>query len=245
MIPTLITAGCSFTKDHYHLTWADFLAQHLDRKLINVAARGAGPEFVAKRLIMALHDAPEDTVVAIMLPSSDRFDCYVDQQHVLKEKFIDIASWQDGKNPYLVTLDGELSTERGYSLSGSQIRGFKKNWYMYYYNPTQANINFWFNVIAIQDHLKLRNIPYFFVMANDLSNTVGAPENDNAEIEYNRMTELVDFDRFIFYNKNQGFLSFASDRGYDAVRTHPVEPAHLAYVEQIIIPALEKKKLFE
>ena len=42
----LATARYSFTKGNYQQTWADFLVHALDNELVNVAARGAGIEFV-------------------------------------------------------------------------------------------------------------------------------------------------------------------------------------------------------
>jgi hypothetical protein len=91
----LLTAGCSFTKDNYQKTWADYLADKIEYDLTNIAARGAGIDFVTTRILHECLRQPYDLIV-IMLSSVDRMDLYVDSQHPLKNEFLDITSWQDG-----------------------------------------------------------------------------------------------------------------------------------------------------
>ena len=244
MKKTLITAGCSFTKDHYQKTWANFLSEKLDYDLINIGARGAGLDFISKRIIMALNDTdPADKLVAILLPSMDRFDCYVDSAHSIRQDLLDISSWQNGKKSSFVTLDGELSDRHGYCLTGGEPRGIKKYWYKYYYSSTAAYINYWFNVINIQNFLVLKGFKYFFTSAYDIDSAIEQPVNqDGQEIEYHSMKKIVDFNQFVLYQENKGFLSFVSDHQYHIIKNHPVENAHRAYVEEVIWPKLKTLK---
>jgi hypothetical protein len=242
MITTLITAGCSFTKDHYQNTWADFLAQELDCNLLNIGARGAGLDFVSKRLMIALNNLePKNALVGILLPSMDRFDCYVDSAHAAKNHLLGISSWQNGSDPLFVTLDGELSRDHGYCLNGGEPRGIKKHWYKYYYSSTAAYINYWFNIVNIQNFLMLKGFNYFFSSAYDLDQAIEQDNNqDGQEIEYHTMKQLVDFDQFILYQNQQGFLSFVRDGQYDIVKNHPTVQAHYDYVRQVILPGINK-----
>lgn len=242
MTKKLVTAGCSFTLDHYQQTWANYLSGKLHADLINVAARGAGLDFISKRLMIALNDIdPKDTLVGIMLPSVDRFDCYVDSAHATKKELLDISSWQNGKNPSFMTLDGEPSDTHGYSLTGGQPRGIKKYWYKYYYNTTSAYINYWFNVVNIQNFLELKKFDYFFTSAYDLDVAVEQPCNqDNQPIEYNKMKKLVNFDKFVLYQQHRGFLSFVADNKYEVIKNYPISLAHSEYVKQVILPQLLK-----
>jgi hypothetical protein len=198
MIKTLVSAGCSFTKDGYQKTWADYLRQNLDSDLINVGARGAGLDFISKRLMVSLDNMdPAGVLVGIMLPSIDRFDCYIDSAHATKNHLLSISSWQNGKNPSFVTLDGELSDQQGYCLTGGEPRGIKKYWYKYYYNSTAAYINYWFNIINIQNFLVLKGFRYFFTSAYDLDSAVEQPGNQDIHpVEYTGMIKMVNFDRF-------------------------------------------------
>jgi hypothetical protein len=243
MIKTVIAAGCSLTKDFKQQTWPDYLSQALDAELVNVAARGAGMRFVSRRTMMALEQYSSDSVlVAIMLPSSDRFDCYVDSDHVMRDEFVNIASWQDGAVPGLVGLDGSVTTRNGYCLTGGQHRKLKKAYYKYYHNTTAAWIDYWFDVINLQNYLRLRRFKYVFTMAYDLYHTVEQPVNLGA-IEYDDMLNLVDFSRFVFYQHQRGFLSFARDQGHEFMQHYPVHQAHEEFVQTIIMPKLKNAGL--
>ena len=68
----LFTFGCSFTKDNYQDTWADLLAQDLNLELHNHAERGAGADYVSKRILTS--DIGVDDLVVVMWPSADRYD---------------------------------------------------------------------------------------------------------------------------------------------------------------------------
>ena len=251
MIKTLITAGCSFTIDHFQLTWADYLSQELNVKLINVAGRGAGLGFISKRLILALQGASaESTLVGIMLPSSDRFDYYVDQKHVLKEHFVDISSWQGEGKPSLVRLDGTLSDRSGYSLTGGQPRGHKSHWYKYFYNKTEAYINYWFYVLLMQDYLTLHGFRYFFlsayaidnnsesVLLSMIDNSTESVDHSSSPIECDDLTKLIDFDSFIFHQDRLGFLDYVKSKGFEIKTHHPVTESHKIFVKDIILPRI-------
>lgn len=243
MIKTLIAAGCSLTKDFQQPTWPDYLAQHLDSSLVNVGARGAGMSFVSRRLMMYLEShTSRDVLVVVMLPSSDRFDCYVDSDHALRQNFVAASSWQDGNAPSLINLDGSLSTSHGYCLTGGQHRGVKKAWYKYYHNATSAWIDYWFDVINLQNYLRVRRFQYLFVTAYDLYHSVEQSTN-SGPIEYDEMLNLVDFSRFAFYQNKRGFLSFARDHNYHFVRHYPVSEAHQHYVDTVILPRVTNAAL--
>lgn len=245
MTKTLIACGCSFTKDNYQKTWPDYLAQQLGYDLLNIGARGAGVDFIGKRLMMALNSIdPANVLVGILLPSSDRFDLYVDQSHVLKDDFLKISSWQNGSNPHLVNLDGSFSSDHGYSLTGGESRGYKKHWYMYYHNNTFAHINYWFNVINIQNFLKLKGFEYFFASAYDIDNSTEQLTNiTDQPVEYDDMKSLVDFKNFVFHQDSRGFLSFVDEFGYEVNKNHPESTAHQQFVTDVIVPFLKNKNL--
>lgn len=240
MKKTLVTAGCSFTQDYYQKTWADYLAESLDYELVNIAARGAGMDFISKRTITHLSQSSKDSLVVIMLPSSDRFDYYTDSKHPLKHNFLNIASWQKNRRPELVNLDGSVSSSHGYSLTGGEHRGNKKYWYKYFYNKTNSLINFWFNVHSLQTFLQLNNIKYFFTTAYNLNNTVEQCINDdNDPLEYTDMLNLIDFNRFIFYKNQCGFLEFVADNKFKTINHHPETLAHKEFVNRILLNEIQ------
>lgn len=237
----LLVAGCSFTKDNYQRTWADYLAMHLDMDLSNIGARGAGVDYISKSVIFETAHQSYD-LVCIMLPSADRFDWYVDKQHLLKTQAIDIASWQDGKQPSLVRVDGSLSTESGYCLSGGEIRGDKKHWYKYYYSESGQILDYWFKVYSLENYFKTKQIRYVMHTAFDQNNLIEQPHNrESKDNQHLYFFGLIDWSKFVFYDHNRGFLSYVKDHGYRSVRNHPVEEAHCGWVKDVLSTQIRER----
>jgi len=241
MTKKLIACGCSFTIDNYQNTWPNFLSEELNVELINIAARGAGLDFISKRLITYISKNKQaDISVAVMLPSADRFDLYVDEENPQKIDFLNISGWQGGKHPDLINLDGELSNDHGYCLTGGHHRGPKKYWYKHFYSETFAYINYWFNVLSIQNYLQLIDIPYFFIPAYDLDDLTENIDNKKTAVYYKEVLDLIDFDRFIFYKNNSGFLRFVKDNNFPVINNHPTAEAHQSFVRNVILPVYTK-----
>ena len=234
----LTTAGCSFTLDNYQHTWANYLSEELDHKLTNLGARGAGIDFIAKRVMY--HCSHNDTdLIVVMLPSVDRFDWYLDQHHPLRAEGMSIASWQNGTGPSLITLDGQLSNTEGYSLSGGEIRGHKRHWFKYYYSETSALLNYWTTVYNLENFFKVKKIPYYFTTAYDKNNLVEQSYNQTQNTgNFSWVFNCIDWNRFIFYQTDRGFLSFTQDRNFSVLHNHPATAAHKSWVDDILLPSM-------
>ena len=232
----LTTAGCSFTLDNYQNTWANYLAEGLGHELTNLGARGAGIDFIAKRVMYHCSHNSTDLMV-VMLPSVDRFDWYLDQYHPLRADGMSIASWQNGSGPSLVTLDGQVNYTEGYSLSGGEIRGHKCHWFKYYYSETSALLNYWTTVYNLENFFKVNDIPYYFTTAYDKNNLVEQSYNQTKNTgNFSWIFDCIDWDRFIFYQTDRGFLSFTQDRKFNVLHNHPVTAAHKSWVDDILLP---------
>jgi hypothetical protein len=237
-LKNLTTAGCSFTLDNYQKTWADYLAQELDCKLTNLGARGAGIDFISKRIIYHCRQNSTDLMV-VMLPSVDRFDWYIDQHHPLKTAGISISSWQNGLGPSLMTLDGQSTNTEGYSLSGGEIRGHKQHWFKYYYSEPSALLNYWTAVYHLENFFKIKRIPYYFTTAYDRDNLVEQAYNqtqNNNNLSW--IFDCIDWSRFIFYQTDRGFLSYSKDQKFAIVNNHPVTEAHISWVSDVVLKQL-------
>lgn len=231
---TLLTAGCSFTKDNYQLTWADYLSDSLRYSLNNVANRGAGIDFISKRIIYQCLKS-NYALAVIMLPSIDRFDWYVDQQHPLAHSALSISSWQNGRCPGLVKIDGTVNDQEGYVLSGGEIRGDKKHYYKFYYNESSALLNYWSTVYNLENFFKIKKIPYYFTTAYDKDCLVEQSINKTGHSrQHEFISDTIDWSRFIFYKTNQGFLSFTKDNNYKIINNHPDTVAHQNWVSYIM-----------
>lgn len=243
MTKKLLTAGCSFTKDNYMKTWADYLAHELGYELHNIAGRGAGIEFITNRILYeCLREKYE--LVVIMLPSVDRVDLYIDENHPLKQNYLEISSWQDGKSPGFVTLDGAITKDHGYVLSGGEHRGLKKYWFKYYYNETSAVLSYWSKIFLLENFFKTHQIKYRFHMAYDKNSLVEQAVNASGDDQcYEYLWSQMDWSNFIFYKETQGFLSFTRDNQFDIIKNYPVTEAHKKWVDQILVPNLSNENI--
>jgi hypothetical protein len=237
---TLLTAGCSFTKDNYQKTWAEYLASGLQATLTNVAARGAGIDFITTRLIYQCTKNNYDLVV-IMLPSLDRIDLYVNNDHLLKDHYRDISSWQNGVCAEFVQINGEFSNDEGYSLTGGATRGYKKYWYKYYYSEAATLISYWSKVYLLENFFKNQNINYKFTMAYNKDSLVEQASNvQGNNHQHSFLHEKIDWNNFIFHNDSEGFLSFCKQFDYPVINNHPVTQAHEDWTNTVLLPVLHK-----
>lgn len=219
-------------------TWPDYLAHKLQLRCVNFGARGSGLDFLSKRILA--HNFESNDLVGIMLPSADRYDWYVDSNHPLKSDALEISSWQNGKSPELVKIDGTGSTESGYSLSGGWHRGYKKYWFKYFYSESKAVLDYWSTVLFLQRYLQSENIDYFFTSVYNRDDLVEQDDNQLSSIdtEILKVKNKVDFTKFIYYDNNKGFLQYADDNGFSRLAAkdlrhkkllYPVTEAHEAF----------------
>jgi hypothetical protein len=238
-VNSLTTAGCSFTLDNYQKTWANYLAEGLGYELTNLGARGAGIDFISKRVMYHCSHNQTDLIV-ILLPSADRFDWYLDQYHPMRADGIDIASWQNGQGPSLMTLDGKVNYDEGYSLSGGEIRGHKKHWFKYYYSETSALLNYWTTVYNLENFFKVNHIPYYFTTAYNKNSLVEQSCNQTKNTgNFKWIFDCIDWDRFIFYQTDKGFLKFTQDQKFGVINNHPISDAHRCWVNEILLPKIK------
>jgi hypothetical protein len=202
----LFTFGCSFTKDNYQKTWADITAEHLDVELINRAERGSGANYLVQRLLSSDDIDPSRDLVLIMWPSSDRYDLWADgtTPHLLQD--IDTCSWPDGISPKFVDHTGANRTDSGFILNGSVPRGYKNQYYKYFYSPTQS-INDWYSMVVLaQLYLTKRSIRYFMSAAFPLNNPI---HYHHGNYTVNRfLFDQIDQTKFVNESSQQGFFDY-------------------------------------
>lgn len=243
----LVAFGCSFTKDNYQRTWVDFLAEKLNLNSINHGARGAGIDFITKRIVSCDFNKKNDFVV-VMFPSADRFDIFVEKNDILYKKFLKIASWLDGKSPKLVDLSGKFTTtESGFCLSGGWHRGIKKSWYSTYYSNSYAVLNYWTNVLLLQNYFENNNINYLFTSAYDRDCLIEQDVNkNNLEIEnINLIVNKINFEKFFYVKNNIGFINFCKNHKISIIDDHhPDEKGHYLFSIELFnyITKLNSKK---
>lgn len=233
----LIALGCSLTKDNFQKTWANYLSEYLKLECVNIGARGAGIDFLSTRLVA--FDLKSSDLVGIMLPSADRFDWYIDKGNSLQRNALNIASWQNGKNSNLVGINGELSNTTGFVLSGGEHRGEKALWFKYFYSEYKARLDFWKSVHYMQLYLESHGIHYFFTSVYDKDKQIEQDVNKGLTTPNFDIIDKINFNKFVYYKNELGFLSFCNDNNYKRVNDYPITEAHEHYVKQYLIPGVK------
>jgi hypothetical protein len=237
MIKKIYTFGCSFTKDNYQKTWADLLSDRLQALLENRAERGAGSDFLLKRLFTSTDICPDDSLVVIMWPSADRFDLWTDASvpHLVND--INTASWPDGVQPKFIDYHGIYRVDAGFNCNGSVPRGFKHKWFKFFYSAHKATHDWYCNIISSQLYLQTRKIKY--VMASSFPLVMPLHYHVGAVDIVPEIFDQIDQEKFVSNSKHQGFYGFCSDRNTEWFdKNHPKTSAHSIWVDDILIPKL-------
>jgi len=234
MYKKIYTFGCSFTRDNYQEIWPNILCQQLHADLFNCAERGAGSDFVVKRLLCTTNITNNDLVV-ILWPSADRYDLWADSTtpHLIKD--LDTCSWPDGKQPQLVNHHGTYNQESGFILNGSVPRGTKHQYFKYFYSASQSVHNWLTNIITAQLYLNSKKIPYVMATAFPLRNPIHY-HHDTFVIN-EKIYNVIDQSKFVANSEQQGFLKFCLDNQLPFMDSHhPATASHQIWVEQVLLP---------
>lgn len=236
MYQNLYTFGCSFSRDNYQSVWSDILNEKLGTKLINCAERGAGADFVIKRLLCTTSITSRDLVI-ILWPSADRYDLWADKTtpHLLRD--INTSSWPDGQGPKLVDYEGEYTQESGFILNGSVPRGYKHYFFKYFYSADQCVNNWLINIVTAQLYLSSKNIPYVMASAFPLQNPIHY-HHDHFVIN-KKIYSTIDLTKFIDHSETCGFFQFCQNTNLPFLDSHhPATDSHQIWVEQLLLPKI-------
>jgi hypothetical protein len=232
MIENLYTFGCSYTKDNYQKTWADLVAQDHGLKLHNLAERGAGADFVVKRLLVSDID-PKNSAVMIMWPSADRFDLWADANtpHLVQDQ--QHASWPDGIEPKLVDYHGHYNHQQGFVLNGSVPRGYKHYFFKYFYSAHWVTHNWYVSVITAQLYLKSQGIKFCMSSTFPLTQPVQYhhEEFDTVQDLFGRIDQSC-FDQ---NSITTGFVPYCIEHGLPFINAHyPDTQSHRYYIDNVL-----------
>jgi len=240
MIKKLFTFGCSFTKDYYQDTWANYVSKEFGLELDNRAERGAGANFISKRILASTDITPNDSIVMIMWPCADRFDLWADQTvpHLIHDQVY--ASWSDGQKPRLIDHNGVKRHDQGFILNGSVPRGYKHKYYKFFYSPHQAVHDWYTCIIQTQLFLRFKNIPTVMMTAFPLNNPLQyhvGPFDIDPGI-YNN----IDLDQFVGPYHNSGFYPWCIENNLEFLDTHhPGSVAHYKWLELYVFRHIKSK----
>ena len=201
----ILTAGCSHTRDFMTNPWPSFI-----NNTFNIGIRGAGSDFVSKRVIKELsHNQYEYCVV--LWPSVLRVDLFIDNEQQ-KSKVLEISPWQKNQKRTLYDLNGNNVDINGYYCSG-HIRGYLKNYYKNFYSEKQNQINFWFYLLSVQTFCQLQDIKYLFLTVDHVSTYGQSPFE---KVNHDKI-ESDNGEGFYEYLQNQGISPGQDGYHYDNI----------------------------
>jgi hypothetical protein len=230
----LVVFGCSFTRDNYQSTWADYLAAQYDMKLQNCAERGAGAEYTISRLLTTSLQKNKDAV-AIMWPSADRLDLWADDTVPHLQSDIDTAAWLDGVQPEFVDLHGARSQTVGFNLNGNWPRGYKEHYYKYLYSSYQSTHSLYRHIITAQLYLDSIGVDYIMMTSMPLVNPliIWKQPFDIEDKIFNHINQK----KFVDDSLGDGFIGWCLKNQMPFLdKYHPDTYAHKQYTEQFILP---------
>jgi hypothetical protein len=244
----LITSGCSFsvTMNNNNKCWPGFLSETLELPLINKAMGSQGNGLITRSIIYEVtnqlksYDA-KDILVGAMFSGINRKDYYTENPDLLS--FI-INKSEDGvvENP---TGFIENANKNWVILNQNWKAPPHKNdeakyFYKYFYNDINAMIETLEHILRLQYFLKDKGIKYFFTCYLD---TVLHNELINHN-EVKHLYELLDLSNFLpvksinnWIFENKVFLEDFEKTYYD---NHPSNRQHKAFVDQVILPFINK-----
>jgi len=232
----LFVFGCSLTKDNYIDTWADILSRLLRMTLVNGAERGAGYDYIVQKVFTT--DISHSDKVVIMWPSADRYDLYVNSATPHLQTDVKFASWPDGKAPAFVDYNGQYNTSNGWYINGAVPRGYKNQYYKYFYNQVTHVNRAWASIVAVQKYLEAKQIEY--VMCNSYPLLHLIQYHDDGVVDFNyKLYQQIDLDKFVRDADEHGFIELVKSMGFDFFNPHhPNVDGHRWYVENYLIPKI-------
>lgn len=242
---TVHTLGCSFTNWLYP-TWADYISQHTDLQVINLASTGQGNDTIKQNL----YTVDSSDHVFIMFSGYDRYNYGIDD-----EWFRDHVGSNDLK---IHKIKESLDNDRYlYFLNKVPLSGFVAGRYIE--GKRYSNFHYYIkmleNIYDCQNYLKVKNIDYTFCLWQGFYNDVKEiraikqPRNNLEKIEknnlYKKIYDSIDWSKFVEPITQGLWEHIASDKKLVEVQStvdiHPSSLCHFSYFKTHIKPILDAK----
>lgn len=233
----LIVYGCSLTKDNYLDTWADYISKLLDLPIENYAERGAGYAYIMQK-VLSSPTPDNNTLNIIMWPSADRFDLYVNSSTPHLQQDIKNASWLDGKEPAFVDYKGKYNKDHGWYINGAVPRGYKHNYYKYFYNQTSHVNQAWATIVAVQHYFDSVGSNCIMCNSYPLTNLIQYHNDGVSDFNY-QLYDQINLAQFVDGAASNGFIGLSEKEQFKFFNPHyPDADAHQWYADTYIIPKI-------
>lgn len=245
MPKALVTVGCSFSEtltwnngaSPANKTWPIWLHEKLPNYTHYSEAMGSQGNGLIKRRgmyrlwqLLQDHD-PEDILVVVMWSGRDRFEFFFEEGVKIDTEY---EGWIENPTRVAENAPG------GWIITNVQWNHkYNKPWYLHYYNETAAQIYTLEHILEFQNFMKLHRIPY--VMTRHYETTWNeALYRDEPNCAW--LWQQIDWDKFLPIKSEwhwvQDNCPIPGSKMF-----HPHPPQHAEFVDKVLMPWLEEKKL--
>ena len=253
MTKLLITAGCSFTQfPGNYKTWPYHLSRAMGVECV-FSGHGAGSNgIISKKTIFHTLEAlknhdPKDILVGVMWSGAHRSEIYSDEKLITEGH----GYGPNDRNPLAIAND-----ENYYLLNPHWKDEHSTIFYKHFHNQIGSVISTIEHILNVQWFLKSCGVPYFMTeYFKDVFNNlfkIRYPKNTNEHIiitehpDVKYLYDLIDFDNWIDAEDCQTWVTKYSGIPFPVENDpHPGTAQHKIYTEQVIIPFLIRKNLWQ
>lgn len=254
MTKLLISAGCSFTQfPSVHKTWPYHLSRAMGIEALYLGHGAGSNGIISKKTIFNTLETlknynPKDILVGIMWSGCHRDEYYFDRD---LDEFHKTGYRDNDCNPLRIVSDSNY-----YLVNDHWDDPLSSSFYNNFYDHVGSVISTIEHILNVQWFLKSHGVPYFMTeYFSDVFNKnikTRYPKNtdqhidvvDHPDVKY--LYDLIDFDNWIDAEDCQSWIIKYSGLPFPVENDpHPGSAQHKIYTEQVIIPFLIRKKLWQ
>lgn len=221
----VLTNGCSFSRGPD--SWPYALQSMYNFDLINLAQAGAGNTYIFETTVAELAQRKYDLVL-IMWSGPNRIDLRVEAEvnTPYTSKYQSAKNDWPEKNIYPINDQDYVQKDWvfgcGYLNSDKELKELFAPYYRYTSYPQMVD-SFLIKVIALQDILKQKNIPYIFSFYDDYIDEI---KNMNPDL-----CNLIDWDNCCIKNNIDTIMH--KNNWFDTDGLHPGKLAHYTWALEL------------
>lgn len=273
MVKYLVTSGCSFS-DNCGLRWPHYLSKKLNLILKNRGQGSAGNDYISKSVIHELCKLlkddikPSEILCIVMWSGLDRKSIFINKKETLNfDELLNNVDYNINPVNILKSLPNKqcaFGEDSGYLLgsmtcnfNNKNIKKFKKNYILNYYNDESLAIESYEHFLRVQwfcksHNIKLINLTYMNIMHYP-NYFINEKYNQNYKKtglifeNVKHLDEMINYEDWIFYKDYFGLYEYTYDNklSFGSDGLHPLEESHEYYVNNFLIKELKNKNFME
>lgn len=251
----LVTSGCSFS-DNFDKRWPHFLAERLNRRLINYGYGSAGNDHICNSMIFAINNLLKngtkfsDIKAVVMWSGIDRqghfisknethnYENLINSHHTNPANFTlmtEIPSNSGRFVPLNKDIDsGWLLGSPNCSWENENITKYKRLYFENFYTYEGCLFNSLNNFLQLQWFCENKGIEILNLTFKGIFPDV----NQYSTVKH--LYDMIDFNKWKFWDENKGLYEYTKDNNLTFYNDnfHPLPESHQHYVDNFLLKDL-------